>query len=139
QAKDWVFENPGQATCYAVGAGSLVVLASPALFSSPVLTAVGFGNKGVIAKSVAAGLQSGIGNVVTPSYFATFTSAQMGGYGVAIVNGVVQVGAGAAAVGSGGYIELRGWFAGGEESTESEAYENASEDNQDSDTRPTCP
>ncbi|KDN71202.1 hypothetical protein CSUB01_11846 [Colletotrichum sublineola] len=120
QAKDWVFENPGQAACYTVGAASLAVVASPALVSTPMLSAMGFGAKGVIANSAAAAAQAGIGNVVAPSLFSTLTSAGMSGYGVAIVNGAVQAGAGATATGA--YIAKR-WFGGKEKTTESDAHD----------------
>ncbi|KAK1948650.1 hypothetical protein LY78DRAFT_751865 [Colletotrichum sublineola] len=120
KAKDWVFENPGQAACYTVGAASLAVVASPALVSTPMLSAMGFGAKGVIANSAAAAAQAGIGNVVAPSLFSTLTSAGMSGYGVAIVNGAVQAGAGATATGA--YIAKR-WFGGKEKTTESDAHD----------------
>jgi hypothetical protein len=42
------------------------------------------------AGTIAAGVQSGIGNVVAGSAFATLQSAAAGGYGVAAVNGVIQ-------------------------------------------------
>ncbi|KAK1997462.1 hypothetical protein LX36DRAFT_657522 [Colletotrichum falcatum] len=133
KAKDWVAENPGQAACYTVGAASLVVVASPALVSSPLLTVAGFGTKGVIGNSAAAAVQASIGNVVAPSVFSTLTSAGMAGYGAAIVNGVVQAGAGATAAGSGAYIATKHWSGGEEKTTESEASDRESEDGQDSD------
>jgi hypothetical protein len=40
--------------------------------------------------SIAAWLQSILGNVGAPSVFAYLQSAAMGGYGVATVNGIVQ-------------------------------------------------
>jgi hypothetical protein len=40
--------------------------------------------------SAAAALQAGVGNVVAPSAFAIMQSAAMGGYGLGLVNGVVQ-------------------------------------------------
>ncbi|KAK1573987.1 uncharacterized protein LY79DRAFT_393774 [Colletotrichum navitas] len=133
KAKDWVSENPGQAACYTVGAASLAIAASPALVSAPMLTAMGFGAKGVVANSAAAAAQASIGNVVAPSLFSTFTSAGMAGYGAAIVNGAVQAGAGATAAGSGAYIATKQWFAGKEKKTNSEAGDGAPEDNDESD------
>ncbi|GKT62790.1 hypothetical protein ColTof4_01590 [Colletotrichum tofieldiae] len=113
-AKGWASDNPGQAACYTVGAISLAVFASPALISTPALTAMGFGAKGVVANSAAAAAQAGIGNVVAPSVFATLQSAGTAGYGAAIVNGAVQAGAGVTAAGSGGYITMKRWFNGKE-------------------------
>lgn len=45
-----------------------------------------------IPGSLAAGIHSGIGSVVAGSPFAVLQSAAAGGYGAAIVNGVVQGG-----------------------------------------------
>ena len=55
---------------------------------------------------MAAGIQSGIGNVVAPSLFATCQSAAAGGYGVAAVNAVVQAGGAILAAGTGGVATL---------------------------------
>jgi hypothetical protein len=54
------------------------------------------------AATVAAGIQSSIGNVVAPSLFSMLQSAAMGGYGVAVVNGAVQVWGAGLALASGG-------------------------------------
>lgn len=51
--------------------------------------------------SLAAGIQSSIGNVLAPSLFATCQSAAAGGYGVAAVNAAVQAGGVALAAGAG--------------------------------------
>ncbi|QPH00569.1 hypothetical protein C2857_004319 [Epichloe festucae Fl1] len=84
----------------AVGAGLLVV-AGPGIVAAPLLGASGFGSLGPIAGSAAACVQSGIGNVVAGSAFATLQSAGMGGAGAAVVNGVVStVGGVVAAVGA---------------------------------------
>ncbi|KAM0562152.1 hypothetical protein ACHAPJ_002597 [Fusarium lateritium] len=82
-----------------MGAG-LAMAAAPALVASPALAAAGFGANGIVGGTVAAGAQSAIGNVVAPGVFATLQSAGAGGYGVAIVNGVVQ-GAGVIATAAG--------------------------------------
>ncbi|KAJ0305520.1 hypothetical protein COL516b_005215 [Colletotrichum fioriniae] len=97
KAADWVRENPGTTVCYGVSAGSLVVLAAPALVVAPALGLAGFGSQGIVAGSAAAGFQAGIGNVVAPSLFATLQSAGAAGYGAAVVNGAIQAGAGVSA------------------------------------------
>ncbi|KAI0019756.1 hypothetical protein F4780DRAFT_793048 [Xylariomycetidae sp. FL0641] len=61
------------------------------------MAAAGFATQGVVAGSVAAGVQSGIGSVVAPSLFAALTSAGAGGYGAATVFGAVQAVGGAVA------------------------------------------
>ncbi|KXH34603.1 hypothetical protein CNYM01_03857 [Colletotrichum nymphaeae SA-01] len=97
KAAEWVRENPGTTVCYGVSAGSLVVLAAPALVAAPALGLAGFGSQGIVAGSAAAGIQAGIGNVVAPSLFATLQSAGAAGYGAAVVNGAIQAGAGVSA------------------------------------------
>ncbi|KAK1478990.1 hypothetical protein CABS01_14674 [Colletotrichum abscissum] len=97
KAADWVRENPGTTVCYGLSAGSLVVLAAPALVAAPALGLAGFGSQGIVAGSTAAGIQAGIGNVVAPSLFATLQSAGAAGYGAAVVNGAIQGGAGVSA------------------------------------------
>ena len=61
---------------------------------------IGFGAAGPVAGSIAAGIQAGIGNVAAGSLFATLQSAAMGGFGVAIVSGTVEAGAGVLAAAS---------------------------------------
>lgn len=73
--------------------------AAPGLVTVPLLGAAGFGQGGVIAGSIAAGIQSGIGNVAAGSVFAFFQGAGAGGAALAAVNGVVQ-GAGLVAAGA---------------------------------------
>ncbi|OTB07697.1 hypothetical protein M426DRAFT_317602 [Hypoxylon sp. CI-4A] len=53
----------------------------------PILAALGFGAAGIAASSTAAGWQSGIGNVVAPSLFASLQSAGMAGYAALAVKG----------------------------------------------------
>jgi len=91
---------------------------APTVVSAPVLLATGFSSSGVGAGkflspkyhtssqlckgTIAAGVQSSIGNVAAGSVFATLQSAGTGGAGLAVVNGVAQVGGCAmAAAGSG--------------------------------------
>ncbi|KAK1656456.1 hypothetical protein BDP81DRAFT_389231 [Colletotrichum phormii] len=97
KAIDWMRENPGTTACYGLSASSLAVLAAPALVAAPALGLAGFGSQGIVAGSAAAGIQAGIGNVVAPSLFATLQSAGAAGYGAAVVNGVIQAGAGVSA------------------------------------------
>ncbi|KAF7551606.1 hypothetical protein G7046_g7677 [Stylonectria norvegica] len=104
QAAQWITENPEAAI--AIGAYAAVMFA-PALISSPALGVVGFGADGIAAGSAAAGIQSGIGNVIAPSVFATLQSAAMGGYGVAVVHGAIQLGATAVA-GTGALLAILG-------------------------------
>lgn len=100
-AKEWIKQNPKAAAALGLTAGGLTVVAAPALLTGPLLSLMGFGSSGVVGGSIAAGIQGMIGNVVAGSWFATATSAAMGGYGVATVAAVGQgVGAAAAAVGS---------------------------------------
>ncbi|CCC07088.1 unnamed protein product [Sordaria macrospora k-hell] len=99
-AKEWIKQNPKAAAALGLTAGGLTVVAAPALLTGPVLSFMGFGSGGVVGGSIAAGIQAAIGNVVAGSWFATVTSAAMGGYGVPVVAAVGQgIGAGAALVG----------------------------------------
>jgi len=54
---------------------------------------MGFGASGPVAGSVAAGIQSMLGNVGAHSVFAYLRSAAIGGYGLTVVNGITQAGA----------------------------------------------
>ncbi|RDW83501.1 hypothetical protein BP5796_04992 [Coleophoma crateriformis] len=83
----WITTNPRQ-TALLISSGILNV--TPATLTSPLLATMGFGASGPIAGSVAASLQSMVGNVGAHSTFAYLQSAAMGGYGVATVNGIVQ-------------------------------------------------
>ncbi|KAK1147914.1 hypothetical protein N8T08_000430 [Aspergillus melleus] len=76
------------------------VVAAPALVSAPLLSAAGFSAQGVQGYSLAAGVQSIIGNVGVGSAFATLQSAGAGGAGLAAVNGITQVGAAVAGIGT---------------------------------------
>ncbi|KAK3955797.1 hypothetical protein QBC32DRAFT_204450, partial [Pseudoneurospora amorphoporcata] len=72
-----------------VVAGLTAVIA-PAIVTAPILAALGFGAAGPVAGTAAAVAQGVLGNVVAGSPFAIAQSAAMGGYGAAIINGVVQ-------------------------------------------------
>jgi len=95
-ATDHVGKNPATTSSTVIGvvtAGvGLTVLAVPALVSVPCLAAVGFGSN-IAAVSFASVWQGFIGNVATGSLFSILQSAGAGGYGLAMVNGAVQVGA----------------------------------------------
>ncbi|KAI1135340.1 hypothetical protein F5Y05DRAFT_416327 [Hypoxylon sp. FL0543] len=93
----WAAENPGRAVMYGIAGTAIAV---PAAIAGPLLGTAGFTANGIAAGSLAAGAQAGIGNVAAGSLFATLQSAGMAGYGAAIVNGVVQAGGVAYAVGS---------------------------------------
>ena len=68
--------------------------------------------------SAAASIHSAIGpTIAAKGAFATLTSAGAGGYGVAVVNGIVQAG-GASVVGLAG---IKSWFSGRKNSNEEEA------------------
>ncbi|KAF9077689.1 hypothetical protein BDP27DRAFT_1311499 [Rhodocollybia butyracea] len=60
-------------------AGAAVGIALAPVVAPAVLGIVGFGGKGVVAGSAAAGIQAGIGNVAAGSLFAGAQSVAMGG------------------------------------------------------------
>ncbi|KAK3985168.1 hypothetical protein QBC44DRAFT_335567 [Cladorrhinum sp. PSN332] len=94
-------KNPGTAAVACVMGAGLIVVAAPAAVAAPVLGAVGFSAEGVLAGSIAAGVQGTIGNVVGGSAFAVCQSAAAGGAGAAVVAGATQVAGGAVAVAAG--------------------------------------
>ncbi|KAI0907561.1 hypothetical protein F4823DRAFT_564703 [Ustulina deusta] len=102
KAKEWAVANPGKAATMGAGA---VLVAAPMALIAPILGAIGFGANGVVAGSIAAGAQSGIGSVVAPSLFATLQSAGAAGYGAAAVSAVVQ-GTGAVVAASAGVLAM---------------------------------
>ncbi|KAK3487959.1 uncharacterized protein B0T23DRAFT_219083 [Neurospora hispaniola] len=102
-AKEWIKNNPKAAAALGLTAGGLTVVAAPALLTGPVLSFMGFGSGGIAGGSFAAAIQGMIGNVVAGSWFATATSAAMGGYGVPVVAAVGQGVGAAAAVAGGAY------------------------------------
>ncbi|KAG9228065.1 hypothetical protein BJ875DRAFT_270963 [Amylocarpus encephaloides] len=83
----WIAANPGQSALLIANG---ILIFTPAALTGPLLATMGFGASGPIAGSVAAWLQSILGNVGARSVFAYLQSAAMGGYGVAAVNGIVQ-------------------------------------------------
>ncbi|KAI1261478.1 hypothetical protein F5Y18DRAFT_198848 [Xylariaceae sp. FL1019] len=101
-ATEWVKANPRTTATVATGA---VFAAAPMAVAAPVLGVLGFGAAGPVAGGIAAGVQAGVGNVVAPSVFATLQSAAMGGYGAAVVGGVVQA-AGGVVAGAAGLKEV---------------------------------
>ncbi|ESA42933.1 hypothetical protein GE21DRAFT_6015 [Neurospora crassa] len=110
-AKECVKNNPKAAAALGLTAGGLTVVAAPALLTGPVLSFMGFGSThgGIVGGSFAAAIQGMMGNVVAGSWFATATSAAMGGYGVPVIAAVGQGVGAAAAVAGGAYAtkELR--------------------------------
>ncbi|KFZ07988.1 hypothetical protein V502_09630 [Pseudogymnoascus sp. VKM F-4520 (FW-2644)] len=90
---DWMRAHPGQAVFYVVNG---ILVFTPAALTGPLLTSMGWGASGPVAGSVAASLQTMLGNVGAGSIFAYLQSAAMGGYGVAAVNGVAQACVGSA-------------------------------------------
>ncbi|KAI1879462.1 hypothetical protein JX265_002416 [Neoarthrinium moseri] len=104
QAGHWCAENPWRAAACGAAAVGLGAMAAPGVVAAPLLGAAGFGGQGIVGGSVAAGAQSVIGNVAASSLFATLQSAGMAGYGVAVVNTVVQVGGACLATASGGLL-----------------------------------
>ncbi|KAL4930617.1 uncharacterized protein BDV17DRAFT_289474 [Aspergillus undulatus] len=104
KATEWASRNPTLATTTVC---SVAVAAAPGLVVAPVLSVLGFGAGGVQACSLAAGAQSAIGNVAAGSTFAILQSAAAGGGGLAIVNGVTQVGGAAVGIGNAGWAWVR--------------------------------
>ncbi|OBT89854.1 hypothetical protein VE02_00813 [Pseudogymnoascus sp. 03VT05] len=84
---EWTAAHPGQTALLVVN-GALFF--TPAALTGPLLTSMGFGATGPVASSVAASLQSMLGNVGAGSVFAYLQSAAMGGYGAVVVNGATQ-------------------------------------------------
>ncbi|KAG8630678.1 hypothetical protein KVT40_002297 [Elsinoe batatas] len=87
-------QNPGAAAGVAVAATGFSVLVAPAIVSAPALLMSGFGSTGVVAGTAAATTQSTLGNVAAGSVFATLQSAGAGGFGLAAINGAIQIGGG---------------------------------------------
>ncbi|KAK1827350.1 hypothetical protein QBC39DRAFT_420555 [Podospora conica] len=99
-------ENPKNVAGGAAVIAGAAVITAPGMLTGPVLKILGFGSFGPKAGTIAAGVQSGIGNVVAKSVFATVQSAQMGGYGAGMVASAAQ-GVGATLVVAGGVA--MGW------------------------------
>jgi len=99
----WITAHPGQS---ALVVANGVLLFTPAALTGPLLATMGFGASGPVAGSVAAWLQSVLGPIGAGSAFAYLQSAAMGGYGVAVVNGITQ----ACAAISGTAVAAAGWW-----------------------------
>ena len=83
-----------------IAVGTVGAIVAPALIV-PVAHVVGFGVGGPVAASIAVGIQSGIGNVIAGSAFAT---AQAIGMGAAIPTSIY-----AAVASVGGVATMLGW------------------------------
>ena len=111
QIKDWIKKNRATAASIGLGLAGATIVAAPSLVTAPfvgILGLVGFGSGGIVggrlrasikpstlltnncAGSFAAGAQAMLGNVVAGSWFASATSAAMGGYGLAGLTTAVQ-------------------------------------------------
>ncbi|KAJ5544598.1 hypothetical protein N7535_007007 [Penicillium sp. DV-2018c] len=105
-AVHWSVQTPILAACAVVDTTGAILLAAPGLATAPVLSAIGFTTSGIQAGSAAAAAHSGIGNIVAGSAMAIERSAGAGGYGLAIVNGVVQLVGAVMAFGSAVWIKI---------------------------------
>ncbi|WWC91294.1 uncharacterized protein L201_006237 [Kwoniella dendrophila CBS 6074] len=85
--KNYVKENPKQTAFYVMNG---IVFFAPSLVWSPILAIAGFTGIGPAASSIASFAQSFFHPVVQKSAFAIFQSAQMGGYGVGLMNAGVR-------------------------------------------------
>ncbi|KAI0338974.1 hypothetical protein BDW22DRAFT_1348114 [Trametopsis cervina] len=81
--------NPGRTVLVVAGGATII---APMLIAGPLLGMVGFGASGPIAGTLAAFIQSCIGNVAAGSLFAILQSAAMGGAGTVLVGALVQMG-----------------------------------------------
>ncbi|KAF2639371.1 hypothetical protein P280DRAFT_470741 [Massarina eburnea CBS 473.64] len=103
--KGWIERHPEQTMMIIAGiAATPVAVASvPAL-----LAAFGFTAEGIAAGSIAAGIQSSIGNVAAGSIFATLMSAGQAGAGLGAIQGIVGAitGLTAAGVNIPGFIDV---------------------------------
>ncbi|KAI1027259.1 hypothetical protein LB504_007719 [Fusarium proliferatum] len=115
-------------TSTAMIATGAVLAIAPAVAVTPVLAGLGFGAGGIVAGSTAAGIQSGIGSIVAGSAFATLQSAGAGGFGLAVVNGVVQA-AGVVVGGSGVAAKLKGQGNGDNDNGDQEETDDTHEGN----------
>ncbi|KAF7300360.1 hypothetical protein HMN09_00919300 [Mycena chlorophos] len=90
-------EHPAAVAAAAVGITVVATVAAPLVLVG-VIHAIGFGSSGVVAASIAAGLQSAIGNVAAGSLFAICQSIGAGGAALAVA---APVAAAAGGVGGG--------------------------------------
>ncbi|KAI0023092.1 hypothetical protein F4780DRAFT_731376 [Xylariomycetidae sp. FL0641] len=70
----------------------ILLLISPASFWGPLLSRIGFGALGPVARTIATAMQRWLGPITARSVFATLQSAAQGGYGVAHLNAAVRYG-----------------------------------------------
>ncbi|KAJ5524741.1 hypothetical protein N7494_011391 [Penicillium frequentans] len=99
EAFAWSVQNPTPAAWAGLGITGAFILAAPGLVTAPALSIIGvLGN--IKAASVFAVARSSIGNIVAGSPMAIVQSAGAGGSGLAVVNGVAQLGGAAMAAGS---------------------------------------
>ncbi|KAK0470062.1 uncharacterized protein EV420DRAFT_87591 [Desarmillaria tabescens] len=70
---------PRRRTWIFIGIGAITVAALTPVIVPPILGWFGFGAAGPVAGGMAAGIQSGIGNVAAGSLFAHLQSMAMGG------------------------------------------------------------
>ncbi|KAL8386971.1 hypothetical protein RB595_010255 [Gaeumannomyces hyphopodioides] len=84
----WAAEHPRQAFQILL---KLVMITHPDFFVKMILLPLGFGFAGIAAGSLAAWVQSILGNVVRRGFFAYMQSAGMGGYGATYVEYLVRV------------------------------------------------
>ncbi|KAJ5910949.1 uncharacterized protein N7473_000252 [Penicillium subrubescens] len=103
----WGAHNPLLATCAVVCSTGVVIIAAPGLTIVPVLPGMRFTAGGIKAGSAAAAAHSSIGNIAAGSAMAVGQSAGAGGAGIAIVNGVAQLGGAAMGLGSPGLAWLK--------------------------------
>ncbi|KAF1962777.1 hypothetical protein CC80DRAFT_487252 [Byssothecium circinans] len=105
--KEWIEKHPEQTL--GIIAGIVAVTVTVATVPA-VLGALGFTGEGVAAGSIAAGIQSSIGDVAAGSLFATLMSAGQAGAGLGAVQGVVGgvAGVAAAAANAPGLIGIAG-------------------------------
>ncbi|KAL7794672.1 hypothetical protein V8C43DRAFT_31262 [Trichoderma afarasin] len=112
QAADIVKQHP---VPVAVAGTGILIAAVPGIITAPIMGIaglLGFTSEGIAAASVASGAQAGMGSVAAGSSFAVMQSAATGGYGLAILTGIVQtVGGVTAAVGGIGVLAWLGALA----------------------------
>ncbi|OCF72637.1 hypothetical protein I204_07020 [Kwoniella mangroviensis CBS 8886] len=87
--KQYIQDHPYQSAFHA---SNVVVFFAPGSVWGPVLGVLGFTDLGPAASSIASAVQAVIHPVVPRSMFAIFHAAQMGGYGMEIMNSVVRSG-----------------------------------------------
>ncbi|KAK0224633.1 hypothetical protein EDD85DRAFT_234815 [Armillaria nabsnona] len=88
---------PRRRTWIFFGIGAIVGAALTPVIVPPILGWFGFGAAGPVTGTIAAGIQSGIGNVAAGSLFAHLQSMAMGGIisaGPYVISGVVGGGVG---------------------------------------------